>query len=83
VDHDPPLQHLFLRNLEILGEAASRVSPAFREAHPSIPWRDMIDMRNRLVHAYFDIDLDIVWKTVVDALPLLLEELSLLLDAEG
>ena len=51
VASEPPLQHLFVRNLEILGEAASRVSAQVREAHPEIPWRDMADMRNRLIHA--------------------------------
>jgi uncharacterized protein with HEPN domain len=80
VDGSPPLQHLLVRNLEILGEAASRVSPEFRAAHPQIPWRDMIDMRNRLIHAYFDVDIDIVWATVQRALPGLLTELKQLLD---
>lgn len=59
-----PLQHLIVRNLEILGEAASRISPEFRQEHPQIAWRDMIDLRNRLIHIYFDLDLDIIWRTV-------------------
>jgi uncharacterized protein with HEPN domain len=49
-----------VRNLEILGEAASRISPELRNDHPEIPWRTLISTRNRLIHAYFEIDLDIV-----------------------
>jgi uncharacterized protein with HEPN domain len=79
----PPLQHLFLRNFEILGEAASRISPELRKAHPEIPWRDIIDMRNRLIHAYFDIDMNIVWKTIQDALPETLEKLKAIRDSDG
>ena len=81
-ESEPPLQHLFIRNLEILGEAASRVSAHVRQAHPEIPWRDMVDMRNRLIHAYFDIDMDIVWKTVQQALPNVLTRLRAILDTE-
>jgi uncharacterized protein with HEPN domain len=56
--NDRPLQHLIVRDLEILGEAASRVSQAYRQKHPEIPWRDMIGLRNRLIHVYFDLDLE-------------------------
>lgn len=59
-----PLQHLIVRDLEILGEAASRISQKFRQESPDIPWRDMIDLRNRLTHAYFDINQDVIWQTV-------------------
>jgi uncharacterized protein with HEPN domain len=55
--------------VEILGEAASRVTEATRESLPEIPWRDIISMRNRLIHGYFDIDTTIVWKTVTMELP--------------
>lgn len=83
IENDTPVQHLFLRNLEILGEAASRISQELRETHPEIPWRDMIDMRNRLIHAYFDIDMNIVWKTIQDALPEILTRLRDLRDTEN
>lgn len=58
-----------LRELEILGEAAGKVSQKTQDRFPEIPWRQMIGMRNRLIHAYFDIDRAIVWKTVKDILP--------------
>jgi uncharacterized protein with HEPN domain len=58
-----------LRELEILGEAAGKVSQQTQYRFPEIPWKQMISMRNRLIHAYFDVDHAIVWKTVKDVLP--------------
>jgi uncharacterized protein with HEPN domain len=60
-----------IRELEIIGEAASKVSSDIRSQHPSIPWQDITGMRNRLIHAYFDVDLDTVWRTVSQDLPIL------------
>ena len=57
------------RCLEILGEAAAKVSPEVRATFPVIPFPKLISMRNRLIHAYFDVNLDIVWTTVSDDLP--------------
>lgn len=62
--------------LQIALEAASRTGPAAREEAPELAWADMIGMRNRLVHAYFDINLDTVWKTVQDDLPPLVTSLE-------
>ena len=64
-----------LRNLELIGEAASRVPQASREAWAELPWRQMIATRNRLVHAYLGIDDDVVWSILRDALPPLCEQL--------
>jgi uncharacterized protein with HEPN domain len=66
-----------------VGEAASRVSSAFREAHPEIPWMVIVTMRNRLIHAYFDIDLDRVWDTIIDDLPPLIHTLKMILSMEN
>lgn len=55
--------------IEILGEAASKVTDVTRESLPEIPWRDIVSMRNRLIHGYFDIDTTIVWNTVMSELP--------------
>jgi uncharacterized protein with HEPN domain len=79
IDADPPVKALLIRNLEILGEAASRITPELRAAHQEVPWRDMVDLRNRLIHAYFDVDMDIIWTTVQRALPGLLVQLEALL----
>jgi len=62
--------------IEIIGEAAAHVTPPTREKHPHIPWQDIIGMRNRLIHAYFDVDVERVWDTVTDDLPPLIAELE-------
>ncbi len=62
--------------LEILGEAASKVTPETRAEYSSIPFAQIVSMRHRLIHAYFDVDLNIVWTTVVDDLPALLSALD-------
>ena len=71
-----------VRNLEIIGEAATALTPEFRSAHSEAPWRNMINMRNRLIHRYFDIDLEIVWKTVNEDLPVLQTFVRQLLSTE-
>jgi uncharacterized protein with HEPN domain len=71
-----------LKALETIGEAASKISDMFRTAHPEIPWREIIGMRNRLIHAYFEVDLDKVWETVQDDLPPLIDRLQLLVPPE-
>jgi uncharacterized protein with HEPN domain len=69
LETDPQLRLALLRALEILGEAASRVTAETRGVYPRIPWRRVVSTRNRLIHAYFDIDLDIVWTTATHSLP--------------
>jgi len=73
---NPMLAMALTRCLEILGEAASKLSAEARIRFPELPWARMVSMRNHLVHAYFDVDLDIVWTTVVDDLPGLLPRLD-------
>lgn len=68
--------------IEIVGEAASRISQETQQEAPQIPWPDIISMRNRLIHAYFDIDLDRVWDTVESDLPVLIAQVEDLLRAE-
>jgi uncharacterized protein with HEPN domain len=68
-----------VRELEIIGEAASKVSADTRSQNTSIPWEDITGMRNRLIHAYFDVDLDTVWNTVTKDFPLLKAELEKIL----
>jgi uncharacterized protein with HEPN domain len=73
---DPMLAMALTRTLEILGEGASRLSDEARLRFTSIPYAKMVAMRNRLIHAYFDVDLDIVWTTVAEDLPPLLPVLE-------
>lgn len=61
-----------IKAIEMIGEAASKVSTESRQAHPEIPWADTVAMRNRLIHTYFDINFDIVWDTLTDDLPALI-----------
>ena len=76
LDGDEMLRFALTRAIEILGEAASKVSPDGRAAIPEVPWSDVVGMRNRLVHAYFDVNLDILWRTVDEAIPDLLARLK-------
>ena len=69
-----------LRNLELIGEAATHVPETVRDAHPEIPWREIVGTRNRLIHAYLGIDNDIVWDIVCNDVPALLPALRTLLD---
>lgn len=64
-----------LRNLELIGEAATRIPDAVRTRHPDIPWRLVIATRNRLIHGYLGIDNDTIWSIVRDEIPQLLVQL--------
>lgn len=63
------LQHAVIRLVQIIGEAANSVSEEFKQAHPEIPWRGMVGMRNRLVHHYFRVATDKVWEVVQKDIP--------------
>lgn len=76
LDTDRLLLSGILRELEILGEAAGKISPSTKNRFPALPWKQMIGMRNRLIHAYFDVDHDVVWKTVKEFLPSLSKALE-------
>ena len=76
LDKDRKLVLAIVRLVQIIGEAADHVSRGFQETHPEIPWPIIIGMRNRLAHAYFDVDLDRVWDTVKDDLPPLIDQLE-------
>lgn len=80
---DQRTQLAILKCVEIVGEAASRVGAETREAHPSFPWREIVGMRNRLAHAYFEIDLRLVWDTVRNDLPPLIVQLEPLVPPES
>lgn len=69
--------------VEIIGEAAAQVGRNTRQAHSDIPWPDIIAMRNRLVHAYFEINLELVWRTVRQDLPDLINRLKPIVPPEA
>ncbi len=64
-----------IKSIEIIGEAASKISEECKNQNSIIQWIDIINMRHRLIHTYFDINLDIVWKTIIADLPELVDEL--------
>lgn len=62
-------QSAVIRKFEVMGEAAGNISKAFCAAHPEIPWKQMVGLRNRLIHDYGDVRLDIVWRVTKETLP--------------
>jgi uncharacterized protein with HEPN domain len=73
---DETLRRAFVRSLEIVGEAAKKVSTGLRQQHGHIDWRAMAGMRDRLIHDYFGVDYDIVWDVVVNKVPSLRREIE-------
>jgi uncharacterized protein with HEPN domain/DNA-binding winged helix-turn-helix (wHTH) protein len=78
LDEDRMLLFALVRAIEILGEAASKISEETRAIHTGMPWRAIIGMRNRLIHAYFEINTEIVWQTATQEIPALLPQLRAL-----
>jgi uncharacterized protein with HEPN domain len=76
LDRDRLLNLALVRLLEIVGEAASRVTIPTRLKYRDIPWTQIVSLRNRLIHGYDAVDLDILWKILVDDLPGLINQLS-------
>jgi len=73
-------QYAVLRALEIIGEATKNLSRELRAKYPEIPWRDVTGMRNKLIHAYFGVKLELVWETVKDRLPELKKQICNILE---
>jgi len=80
LESDRTFQLALTRLMEIVGESASRVSAPTREAHPAIPWQAVVGMRNRLIHGYDVVDLDLLWDTVETDLPPLIGQLRAIVD---
>lgn len=72
-----------IKEIEIIGEAASKISEETRSKYKNLPWMDIVGMRNRLIHGYFDIDMKMVWYTVKNDLPSLIKSLKEILKTNG
>jgi len=83
LDTDRMLALAVSRILEIIGEAAGRIPEPEQEKYPRIKWKNIVGMRNRIIHGYDNINLDIVWSVVQDDLPLLIEELEAIVRGKG
>jgi uncharacterized protein with HEPN domain len=83
LDADRMLVFALVRAIEIVGEAASKVSAETRNVAVDTPWTSIVSMRNRLIHAYFDVDHEVVWKTATKELPNLLPKLQALVGPQG
>lgn len=83
LEADRQLVLALVKDVEIVGEAAYQLSEETRADLPEMPWEDIIGMRHRLVHAYFDINLDILWRTVQEDLPALASRLEPILPPQA
>ena len=82
LDRDQMLAFALLHAIQIVGEAAGKVSAEVRDQHPQVPWALITGMRHRLVHAYFDINHDILWTTATESVPELLAQIDRLLSSD-
>jgi uncharacterized protein with HEPN domain len=82
LDKDRKLLLALVKDIEIIGEAASRISESRQQTTPGIPWAQIVGMRNRLIHAYFNIDRETVWKTITEDLPPLIAALERIVPPE-
>jgi len=73
---DPLLQRACLRSLEVIGEAVKNMSDEFKQGHPSIEWRKIAGLRDKLIHHYFGVDWDIVWDVIKNKLPQMKENIK-------
>lgn len=83
LDQDRKLNLALVRLMEIVGEAATRVPETFQQHHPQVPWRDVADFRNRLIHGYDTVDFDRLWNIIQRELPPLIAELERILGREN
>ncbi|MCL4547024.1 MAG: DUF86 domain-containing protein [Bacteroidetes bacterium] len=82
LDADRMLVLSLIKEIEIIGEAASKISENYKANFSEVPWTDIVGMRNRLIHGYFEVDLNILWNTITKDLPFLKTKLQEITDEE-
>ncbi|MBU1501706.1 MAG: DUF86 domain-containing protein [Nanoarchaeota archaeon] len=75
-------QYAIVRAVELIGEAAKNLSSSFVKAYPKVPWKEIIGTRDKLIHHYFGVDLDVIWKIVKEDIPILEKEIKEILRKE-
>lgn len=70
------VQDAVIRNIEIIGEAVKNLPDETKKSYPDIPWNKIVDMRNKIIHEYFGVDTEILWKTITDDLPKLKQQVE-------
>ena len=80
--NDEVLPAAVLHHLTVMGEAINRLSPELRERHPEVPWHQIVAVRHRIVHAYFDLDWQILWNAAMDDIPQLRKQIARILENE-
>ena len=83
LDTDRMLNLALVRLTEVIGEASRRVPEDFRRRHNQVPWRDISDLRNRLIHGYETVDFDTLWSVIQKDFPLLIDQLEAVVAEEG
>jgi uncharacterized protein with HEPN domain len=81
LETDEMLRLTLMKLMEIVGEAASRTSPELRTQYPNVSWRQVVSMRNRLTHGYFEVNLDILWNVLQNDIPPLITALRSILES--
>lgn len=82
-ERDATLKRVFVRSIEIIGEASKRVPDELKQKYSHLEWRAMAGMRDRLIHAYFGVDYDLVWDVVTNKIPVLHRAIEEIIEAEG